>query len=386
MKSQMPMFGPGSRLGIVGGGQLGRMLAMEAQSMGCYVAVYEPGDQPPAASVAHEWVQASFDDQERLADFVSRRDVTTFEFENLDAAALEAAAQRGRVLPSPEVLAICQDRVREKEFFASNGFPCPRFARAATLEELRAAVAEVGIPCVVKTTRFGYDGKGQMMVRRAEIVDSAWEQLAKGAPLIVEELIEFEREISVIVGRSGTGEVATFPVAENEHRHHILDVSIVPARVGEKVLDEARQLACDLANRIGLHGLLAIELFHSDARGLLVNELAPRPHNSGHYSLDACVTSQFGQQLRAVCDMPLGETTLLSPVVMVNLLGELWGKGEPNWRPLLATRGARLHLYGKHEARTGRKMGHFTVRHPMPEEALRLARAIQQNLFASIEA
>ncbi len=380
----MKPLGPGARLGIIGGGQLGRMLAMEAQTFGCRVAVYEPGETPPAAAVAHEWVQAPFDDPDRLAAFTSAQEVTTFEFENLDAAALAAASGRGLVRPGPAVLALCQDRIQEKRFFERHGFPCPQFAAADSRDGLFTAAYEIGFPCVVKTTRFGYDGKGQMMVRNAGVLTTVWDQLGRGAPLIVEEWIEFDRELSVIVARSGQGEIATFPMAENRHRHHILDVSIVPARVSAPVLGEAEALARTLAEQIGLHGLLAIELFHGE-RGLLVNELAPRPHNSGHYTLDACVTSQFAQQLRAVSDLPLGATNLTTPAVMVNLLGDLWAKGEPNWHPLLATVGARLHLYGKQEARPGRKMGHFTVRHADPAEALRLAIALQQNLFASIE-
>lgn len=373
----------GSRLGIVGGGQLGRMLAMEAQTFGYHVSVYDPAQQAPASAVAHETIHAPFDDAAELSRFVANQDVTTYEFENLDVAAMRMAAAQGAVRPSPSVLAICQDRVQEKNFFRENDFPCPRFAAADSLKTLKTAVEEVQLPCVVKTTRFGYDGKGQMMVRHPDIVESAWNQLGPGAPLIVEELIEFDCEISVVVARSGSGEVAAFPVAENQHRHHILDTSIVPARIGETLRQEAIRLALNLADRIELHGVLAIELFVHPTRGLLVNELAPRPHNSGHYTLDACVTSQFAQQFRAVFNLPLGDATLLSPAVMVNLLGDLWENGEPDWTPLLKTPGARLHLYGKSEARVGRKMGHYTVLHEDLEEALRLARAIQQNLFSA---
>jgi len=373
-------MGPGGRLGIVGGGQLGRMLAMAAQTMGCRVAVYEPSLDPPAASVAHEWVRGEYEDVERLAAFVAAQDVTTFEFENLDARALAGAAERGVVRPGPEVLAICQDRAREKTFFATNHFPCAHFATIANRAEVDKAIANIGYPCVVKTTRFGYDGKGQFLVRDASMVAEVWERLGAGAPLIVEEWIRFERELSVLVARTARGEVAVYPVVENRHRNHILDVTLAPAQLRREVEREVCELAHALAVAIDLHGLLAIELFDCGERGILINELAPRPHNSGHYTMDAAVTSQFAQQVRAVFDLPLGSVELVAPAVMVNLLGELWHHGEPDWHPLLRTPGAHLHLYGKAEARTGRKMGHFTVRNGDAKTALRLALDLQEKL------
>jgi len=372
-----------TRIGIIGGGQLGRMLALEIHRFGLHVAIYDPDPDCPAAAVGHETVCGDFDDAEAIAAFCLARDVTTYEFENAGADALLTAVERGAVVrPSPNVLAVCQDRAKEKGLFREQGFPCVEWALADSCESLRTAVEKVGLPCVAKTTRFGYDGKGQIRLASTNEVEHAWEALGCGAPLIVESWMSFDQEFSILVARGVNGETRVFPPTENRHLHHILDVSIAPAHLPESVIKEASEIAAKLALAIGLEGLLAIECFYSERNGLALNELAPRPHNSGHHTMESCVTSQFEQQLRGVCGLPLGATDLVQPAVMVNLLGELWQNGEPDWRPLLRVPGLALHLYGKHEARVGRKMGHFTVCADTRDGALKTAMQVRSALRA----
>ncbi|MCC5806746.1 MAG: 5-(carboxyamino)imidazole ribonucleotide synthase [Opitutales bacterium] len=377
-KSKTGAILPGACIGMLGGGQLGRMSILAGRRLGYRFRVYDPSPGGPAAMVADAEVIGAFDDVAALGRFAAGLDVATLEFENVSKAAVAAVSAHAPVHPSAGILAICQNRKREKTFFRDNGFPCVDFRIADSEESFRRAVEVIGFPCVAKTTSFGYDGKGQRKLEAADEVEAAWASFA-GVEVIVEAWADFEGEFSVICSRNGRGETSVFPVAENVHRNHILHTTVVPARVSREAGAEAVELARAIAERSGLVGLLAVELFRT-AQGWLVNELAPRPHNSGHYSLDACLTSQFEQHIRAVCGLPPGETRLLSPVAMVNLLGDLWANGEPDWAGLLRNPRAKLHLYGKTEARPGRKMGHVCVLAGDAETAFAEATAIEAAL------
>ena len=378
------MILPGQTIGVLGGGQLGRMLAQAAQTLGYRVHVYEPQSGCPAGAVANREVNAGYDDAAALREFACGVDVVTYEFENIPAGPLEVIAALVPLHPRAEVLHTTQNRQREKAWLRANGFPHVAYAEA--LEgDIVSAVAQVGLPCVVKTADFGYDGKGQMKLTTATEVEQA-AAIFRGRRCVVEAWCEFSCELSVIVARSTTGETRAFPVAENIHTHHILDFSIVPARVAPEVAAAAEALAACIAEKLGVVGLLAVELFLTTGGELVVNELAPRPHNSGHWSIDGCETSQFEQHVRAVCGLPLGSVAVREPTVMVNILGDAWrwadGKcvGQPNWTAVLAEPRAKLHLYGKAEPRLARKMGHFTVRAADVETALVRARELKAKL------
>ena len=378
------MILPGKTLGILGGGQLGRMLAQAAQTLGYRVHVFEPAGPCPAGAVANKEVNASYDDTAALTAFARECAAVTYEFENIPSGPLAAIAPIVPLHPRAEVLHTTQNRQREKAWLRANGFPHARYAEALD-GDIAPAVAEVGLPCVVKTADFGYDGKGQMKIADATELERAV-AIFRGRRCVVERWVEFACEVSVIVARSTTGETRAFPVAENIHTHHILDFSIVPARVSETVAREAEQLAAAIAEKLGVVGLLAVEMFVTTAGEVLVNELAPRPHNSGHWSIDGGETSQFEQHVRAVCGLPLGSVAVREPTVMVNILGDAWkwqdGKvaGEPKWTAILAEPRAKLHLYGKTEPRPGRKMGHFTVRAADVETALARATELKAKL------
>jgi 5-(carboxyamino)imidazole ribonucleotide synthase len=375
------MIPPGKTIGVLGGGQLGRMLAQAAARLGYRVHVYEPQPGGPAGQVAHHEVNAPFDDLAALTAFARTCDVVTYEFENVPAAPLRAIEALTVLRPHWRVLETAQNRAREKRWLRDNQFPHAGFAEVAAGGDLAAAVAGVGLPVVVKTADFGYDGKGQFKVRTAEDIPAAVRQFA-GQPVVIEQFIDFACEISAVVARAASAAVRVFPIAENIHKNHILDFSIVPARVQPAVSAQAEKLARLIAEKIDLVGVMGVEMFVTREGGVLVNELAPRTHNSGHYTLDACMTSQFEQQVRAICGLPLGAVTLLSPVVMVNILGDAWAAGEPRWSDLLAQPNVRLHLYGKAEARPGRKMGHFTVTARDAAMAFELAQKYQARLAA----
>ena len=378
------MIALGKTIGVLGGGQLGRMLAQAAQTLGYRVHVYEPQIHCPAGAVANHEVNASYQDADALLDFARGVDVVTYEFENIPAAALAVIAPLVPLHPSAEVLHTTQNRQREKAWLKANGFPHVAYAEALD-GDIAPAIAQVGLPCVVKTADFGYDGKGQMKLSTAADLEQAV-AIFRGRRCVVEAWCEFSCELSVIVARSTTGETRAFPVSENIHTHHILDFSIVPARVPTAVAEAAEALAARIAEKIGVVGLLAVELFLTTAGELVVNELAPRPHNSGHWSLDGGETSQFEQHVRAVCGLPLGSVAVREPTVMVNILGDAWkwadGKvvGAPRWAAILAAPRAKLHLYGKAEPRPGRKMGHFTVRAADVATALAQAQALKAQL------
>jgi 5-(carboxyamino)imidazole ribonucleotide synthase len=376
------MILPGKTLGILGGGQLGRMLAQAAQTLGYRVHVFEPAGPCPAGAVANQEVNASYEDTAALTAFARECAVVTYEFENIPSGPLAAIAPLVPLHPRAEVLHTTQNRQREKAWLRAHGFPHARYAEALD-GDIAGVIGQVGRPCVVKTADFGYDGKGQMKIT----TDADLEQAAaifRGRRCVLERWIDFSREISVIVARSSTGETKTFPAAENIHTHHILDFSIVPARVHPAVAREAELLAVAIAEKLGVVGLLAVEMFVTAAGDVLVNELAPRPHNSGHWSIDGCETSQFEQHVRAVCGLPLGGVAVREATVMVNILGDAWFAGdarrEPDWAAILAEPRAKLHLYGKAEPRAGRKMGHFTVRAADAETALERARALKVRL------
>ena len=378
------MILPGQTIGVLGGGQLGRMFAQAAQTLGYRVHVFEPQANCPAGAVANREFNASYDDIAALAEFARTVDVVTYEFENIPAEPLAALASLVPLHPRAEVLHLCQNRQREKTWLRAHDFPHVRFAEALD-GDIVAAVAQVGLPCVVKTADFGYDGKGQMKLASAGDLEQA-AAIFRGRRCVVEAWCEFSCELSVIVARSSAGQARAFPVAENIHTHHILDFSIVPARIAPEIAHAAEALAARIAEKLGVVGLLAVELFLTTKGELLVNELAPRPHNSGHWSLDGGETSQFEQHVRAVCGLPLGDPGVREPTVMVNILGDAWrwaeGKvaGAPDWAAILAASHAKLHLYGKAEPRPGRKMGHFTVRAADVETALAHAKALKAQL------
>jgi 5-(carboxyamino)imidazole ribonucleotide synthase len=377
------MILPGSTIGILGGGQLGRMLAQAAQTMGYRVHVYEPQKDCPAGAVANRENNADYTDIESLSAFARDCDVVTYEFENIPVEPLAQIAGLTQLHPRSEVLEICQNRLREKTWLRKNDFPHVRFADVDTDGDLAAAIDSIGFPCVVKTADFGYDGKGQLKVTDEESKALAVKQYA-GRRSVVEQFIGFQCELSVVVSRSSNGEVKAFPVSENIHTNHILDFSIVPARTSEEIKQKAEQLCLAMAERMNVVGLIAVELFVTTDGELLVNEMAPRPHNSGHYTLDACRVSQFEQHIRAICGLPLGDPAVISPVVMVNILGDAWFDGEerkiPAWNTILENPTGKLHLYGKAEARVGRKMGHFTVSAADTEQALVAARELKSEL------
>jgi 5-(carboxyamino)imidazole ribonucleotide synthase len=378
------MIAPGSLLGLLGGGQLGRMFTMAAQSMGYRVMVLDPGDDSPAGTVADEHLRAGYLDREALRTMATRCAAATTEFENVPAESLEFLAQQTVVSPAAEAVAIAQDRIREKTFLADNGLDVAPFAVIRSDADLEDARVSAFLPGILKIARLGYDGKGQVRVATPDEVRAAFASLGR-KPCVLEKFLSLEREVSVVVARGFDGAVTTFPVAENQHAHGILDVSIVPARIPAALADNARRAAIRVAERLDYRGVLCVEFFVVAGDRLVVNEIAPRPHNSGHYTIDACVTSQFEQQARVLCGLPLGDTAAHCPAVMVNLLGDLWAGGEPRWEHVLRHDRAKLHLYGKTEARPGRKMGHFTVLAGDAERALALATEIKTLLLADAQ-
>ena len=376
---ERPLF-PGGTIGILGGGQLGRMSALAARRLGYKVRTFDPSASACAAGVADEHITAEWNDTAALQRFASGCGRITLEFENIPPASVEFLAKSVPCHPSANVLAICQNRRREKEFLRASGIPCANFAVVSSLIELQAAVKSIGFPCVLKTADFGYDGKGQVKLPTAEAdLKAAWEKIgATGG--VLEGWVPFQMEISVLVARTVDGRTAVYDPAENIHRNHILHLSISPARISESTSKEAKDLAVSIAEKINLVGLLAVEMFVKEGR-IIVNELAPRPHNSGHQTFDAHQTSQFEQHIRAVCGLPLGGTKPLAPSAMVNLLGDLWRGGqEPDWTKVLSEPSAKLHLYDKGKAAPGRKMGHITVTASTLEEAIRRAEALHAAL------
>lgn len=373
---------PGATIGILGSGQLGRMLALDARNLGYRIAIYSPEADAPAAAVADVEFVDDYLNLDRIREFARQVDVVTFEFENVPSATTQAAAEFVPVRPDGQVLHTTQNRLREKTFLRKHGFPTAPWRRVQTAEDMAAAISEIGVPGVLKTADFGYDGKGQVKILRAEDAPAALATF-KGAEAVYEGFVRFEKELSVVAARTLDGQFKAFPVFENEHANHILDVTYAPARIEPKLLREAEQLAAGILEQLQVVGLLTVELFYTMDGKLVVNELAPRVHNSGHVTMDACVTSQFEQQIRAVCGLPLGSTELRAPgAAMVNLLGDVWEKGDPDWAAALSDPLVKLHLYGKREARRGRKMGHLNATGPSAEAAAATALRARQALTA----
>jgi 5-(carboxyamino)imidazole ribonucleotide synthase len=359
---------PGATVGVLGSGQLGRMFAIAARRMGYRVHTLSPDYDTPTGQVADKEIQAGYDDLNAICEFAKSVDVVTFEFENVSAAATEAAARHAPVRPAGSVLHTAQHRRREKTFLNAKGFPVTPFRTIDSVEQLRQAVGEIGIPAVLKSAGFGYDGKGQVKLVTDSDLHLAW-QAAGGGECVLEAWVDFECEVSVVAARGVDGSFAHYGVVENSHANHILDVTQAPAAIPPKTSAEAIDITRGILEELDVVGVLCVEFFLTRSGKLLVNELAPRPHNSGHFTFDACVTSQFEQQLRAICGLPLGATDLLRPAAMANLLGDLWCNGTPDWAALCALPDVKLHLYGKSEARPGRKMGHLTALAASAQEA-----------------
>jgi 5-(carboxyamino)imidazole ribonucleotide synthase len=359
---------PGSTIGVLGGGQLGRMFAMAARRLGYRVHTLAPEDDTPTGQIADVEVQASYDDLDEIRAFARGVDVVTFEFENVSAAAVSAAEDHAIVRPSGSSLAIAQNRIREKAFLAALGLPVTPFAAVKSDADLDDAVRRLGRLTVLRTAELGYDGKGQMLMTLETDPAAAWSALGR-REAILEAFIDLECELSVIGARGVDGSVSHFGPIENVHRHHILDVSVAPAMVARGVAARAVEVARAVMDALEYVGILCVEFFLARDGRLLINELAPRPHNSGHLTCDACRTSQFEQQLRAICGLPLGSSEMLQAAAMANLLGDLWAHGEPEWTAALALPDVKLHLYGKTKARAGRKMGHLTALASSPEAA-----------------
>ncbi len=372
-------FAPGATIGVMGGGQLGRMFAIAARRMGYRVHIFSPAKDGPAAQLADLSTVADYHDEAAVTKFAREIDVLTFEFENIPAQTIAWAARERIVRPRGEVLHIAQNRLREKEFLAGAGLPVAPFQRVASFADLTNALETIGRPAILKGAAFGYDGKGQERIDPATDAASIWTG-RDDEECVLEGVIDFEKELSVIVARGTDGATAVFPVCENIHREHILDVTIAPARVAVAVATAARALAVAVAEQLELVGLLAVEMFLRRDGQLVINELAPRPHNSGHWTIEGCATSQFEQHVRAVCGMPLGATEMLQPSAMVNLLGDIWQEGEPRWAAALRTPGVRLYLYGKRDPRRRRKMGHLTATAERIEEAIARVRSARERL------
>lgn len=361
MIDSTPPILPGATIGVFGSGQLGRMMAIAARQMGYGIAVYSPEADSPTGQIADSEAVAAYTDRAALREFLHGVDVATFEFENVPALVAEVADDVGvPVRPGGKVLHTAQHRGREKQFLAQAGLPVAPFAIVRTSAELKDALQRIGTPAVLKTTRFGYDGKGQVLITQPDDAESAWTALADDEA-VLEAWVDFSLEVSVVAARGLDGSFAHYGVFENRHSNHILDVTVAPGRVSPDIARHAGELAHAILAHLDVVGVLCVEFFLTRDDRLLVNEIAPRPHNSGHLTIEAAVTSQFEQQVRAVCGLPLGATTLVRPAAMANLLGDLWVHGEPNWAAACAIPGVKLHLYGKREARPGRKMGHLTA-------------------------
>ena len=355
------------------------MFAIAARRMGYRVHTFSPETDTPTGQVADVEVQAAYEDLDAVGEFTRHVHVVTFEFENIPVTTVDAVAKRVPVRPSGVVLHTAQHRLREKTFLARGGFPVTPFRPVSGPDDLRTAVRDLGYPAVFKTAGFGYDGKGQAKIHSLHEAEGALRAL-EGQEAVLEAFVDFDREVSVVAARGLDGAFTHYGVIENAHRHHILDVSIAPATVSAKIAHEAVEIARSILEALDVVGVLCVEFFLTRDGKLLVNELAPRPHNSGHLTFDACVTSQFEQQLRAVCGLPLGSAEQYRPAAMANLLGDLWQGGEPNWAAACAFPGVKLHLYGKLVPRPGRKMGHLTALARSPEAAAQVVREARSAL------
>ncbi len=406
MRDQGQPLLPPATIGILGSGQLGRMLALAARPFGYRIHVLSPEANSPTGQVADREFVAAYDDLDAVREFAHSVDVMTYEFENVPLTTAEACAAIVPLRPGAEALRVAQNRLREKRFFADNGLPTAPFAAVHSLEDLEAGLAEIGCPAVLKTAVSGYDGKGQVKLNRPDKAADAW-QAVGAVDCILEGWIEFEREVSIVAARDVDGRIAHYNLIENAHHNHILDVSVAPADVPPQVLAQAETMVQTVLTALDVVGVLCVEFFLCRDGQLLLNEIAPRPHNSGHLTIEACVTSQFEQQLRTICGLPVGDTSYLRPAAMANLLGDLWDfrrkgakeqKGQreksvrnlrqsaqsadksPDWTAVLADPCLKLHLYGKETARPGRKMGHMTALADTVEAAEKIVRGARERL------
>jgi 5-(carboxyamino)imidazole ribonucleotide synthase len=370
---------PGATIGVLGSGQLGRMFAIAARRMGYRVHTFSPDYDTPTGQVADKETQAAYEDLDAVRDFARQVDVITFEFENIPSSAVEAAASFAPVRPDGAVLYTIQNRLREKMFLASAGFPVAPFRAVRSLAELNEALVELGPPAVLKTAGWGYDGKGQSKILTLADAPAAWQAVALNEA-VVEKFVNFECEVSVVAARSLAGDPAEYDTIANAHVNHILDVSSAPAPIPPSVARAAVAMARAVLESLEVVGVLCVEFFVTRQGGLVINELAPRPHNSGHLTFDACITSQFEQQLRAICGLSLGSTELVRPAAMANLLGDLWHSGTPNWAAACRFEQVKLHLYGKETPRPGRKMGHLTVLSDSADRAVETVLAARRAL------
>lgn len=374
---------PGSTLGVLGSGQLGRMFAIAARRLGYRVHVLSPDDDTPTGQVADVEYRAAYDDLDAIAKFAKGVSVVTFEFENVPAATTEVCERFAPVRPGGNVLHTTQNRIREKSFLRDAGIPVTPFWPVRVKDELVAALDSAGTPAVLKTAEWGYDGKGQAKITAAADIDTLWPKFAAGES-ILEAFIDFQCEISVVAARGTNGQVVTYSPSLNTHHNHILDISVAPAPVNSQVAALAEDIAREIMQRLNVVGVLCVEFFVDHHDQLMVNELAPRPHNSGHLTIDACTACQFEQQVRAVCGLPLGSTRQHRPAAMANLLGDVWQAAEPNWSAALALPDIKLHLYGKAEPRVGRKMGHLTALANSPDEARQRVLAARNALMSHL--
>ncbi len=353
------MILPGKTLGMLGGGQLGRMFVMAAHAMGYHVIVLDPDPDSPAGRIADEHIHASYSDQWALEQLVNNCDAVTTEFENIPAATLKKLEQSIPVRPSSAAVEVAQNRIAEKTFLADNGFETAAFFPIYEKDDLEFALTQIAGTAILKVASFGYDGKGQAIVNNLDEAVTAFESMGS-VHCVLEQKVNLKTEVSVVLARGVDGVISCYPVGENHHVNGILEYTVVPAILPKRLLDKAINEASVFSDKLNYCGVMAVEFFYTVDDRLLINEVAPRPHNSGHYTIDACKTSQFEQQVRMLCGLPAGSVDLLSPVVMFNILGDIWSNGEPDWSQLLSNPDVKLHLYGKREARNGRKMGHFT--------------------------
>ncbi|MEE9322816.1 MAG: 5-(carboxyamino)imidazole ribonucleotide synthase [Granulosicoccus sp.] len=370
---------PGDTLGVIGGGQLGRYFVLEARRLGYNTWVLDPDESAPAMQVAAHPLVAAYDDEEALRVLADACDAVTIEFENVPAASLSLLAEHTRLAPAASAVHIAQDRLREKRMASEAGLRPVPYAPITTTADIEMALQSVSLPGILKTAQLGYDGKGQQRCKSVDDVRKAFSAVGE-VPCVLEQQVTLVAEVSVVLARGFDGESRCFPVAENVHVNGVLHLSTLPASQPRELLQEAQRLAVSLADAIDYHGVLAVEFFVDDTVGLYFNEMAPRPHNSGHYTLDATASSQFEQQLRVLCGLPLGQTELLKPVSMLNLLGDSWQVGEPDWQSVFGASGACLHLYGKLAARPGRKMGHINCLSDTAETARQRAQMLHSKL------
>ncbi|MEC9095428.1 MAG: 5-(carboxyamino)imidazole ribonucleotide synthase [Planctomycetota bacterium] len=369
---------PGATIGMLGSGQLGRMFAIAARRLGYRIHVFSPDNDSPTGQVSDLEIQANYDDLDAVAEFAKNVDVVSFEFENVHAETIDAVERYAPVHPAGRVLYTTQQRIREKTFLRNSGIPVTPFREIYSQAEIDQ-VTEEDVPAVLKTAAWGYDGKGQVKIESLGELQAAWDEISN-AEAVLERFVQFTCELSVVAARGHDGKMAFYGPMENRHHHHILDVSITPFELSPTIASEAQEIARTILTELDVVGVLCVEFFLTTDGKLLVNELAPRPHNSGHLTVDAHLSCQFEQQVRTVCGLPLGSAEQKRPAAMVNLLGDLWQDGDPNWCNALAEPNLKIHLYGKREARIGRKMGHMTVLADTPQEAVQRALAARQSL------